>query len=138
MIIQHVAARKPISLPDPIITHGQLASMSPVCGRTDGLRHWTRERDDAVLKAYGLPPGPHPKYQIDHLIPLCLGGADTLANLWPQPKDEAILKDKLEIRVCEVVCDPRVVDHKVTQAAQIMFARDWVYLYRTVFEAEPE
>ena len=30
--------------------------------------------------------GPHPDYEIDHLIPLGIGGADDDANLWPQPR----------------------------------------------------
>jgi hypothetical protein len=34
---------------------------------------------------YGLPAGTHPDYEIDHLIPLGLGGSDDSSNLWPQP-----------------------------------------------------
>jgi hypothetical protein len=34
-------------------------------------------RRDEVLR-YGLPTGTHPDYEIDHLIPLCLGGSDAL------------------------------------------------------------
>jgi hypothetical protein len=30
---------------------------------------------------YGLPPGPHPDYEVDHLIPLWIGGADEDRNL---------------------------------------------------------
>jgi hypothetical protein len=28
----------------------------------------------------------HPQYEIDHSIPLCLGGADSDANLLPEPR----------------------------------------------------
>jgi len=41
-------------------------------------------RRDEVLRRYGLPTGAHPDYEIDHLIPLCLGGSDDPSNLWPQ------------------------------------------------------
>ena len=49
-------------------------------------------RRDEILRRYGLPPGTHPDYEIDHLIPLCLGGSDDPSNLWPQPR-RSIEKD---------------------------------------------
>jgi hypothetical protein len=27
-----------------------------------------------------------PDYEIDHLIPLCLGGSNVFSNLWPQAR----------------------------------------------------
>jgi hypothetical protein len=45
---------------------------------------------------------------MDHLIPLGIGGADTDNNLWPQPKEEAELKDKLEWRMRDMVCKENV------------------------------
>ena len=39
-------------------------------------------RRDEILKRYGVPPGTHPDYEIDHLIPLCLGGSDDPPNLY--------------------------------------------------------
>jgi hypothetical protein len=44
------------------------------------------DRRDEVLLRYDLPAGQHPDYEIDHLIPLCLGGSDDFSNLWPQPR----------------------------------------------------
>ena len=45
------------------------------CGRAKDHRGaMTRDRRDEVQIRYGLPTGPHPHYEIDHLIPLCLGG----------------------------------------------------------------
>jgi hypothetical protein len=32
---------------------------------------------------HGLPPGFHPDYEIDHLIPPCLGGSNDFSNLSP-------------------------------------------------------
>ena len=46
----------------------------------------TADRRDEVLLRYGLPAGPHPDYEIDHLILLCLAGSDDFSNLWPQPR----------------------------------------------------
>jgi hypothetical protein len=49
-------------------------------------------------------PG-RPGYEHDHIIPLCLGGADTEANLQWQPLDEAREKDKMESVACKAVCN---------------------------------
>jgi hypothetical protein len=76
-------------VPDPTLTPGAVRStdVGEICSTsTSGLRHWSRERDDRIMAEYGLPPGPHPSMEIDHLIPLCLGGADSDANLWPEPR----------------------------------------------------
>jgi len=54
--------------------------------------------------------GQHPNFEIDHLVPLCLGGSDDFSNLWPQPRQtiapkwNAEAKDRLERRLCEMVC----------------------------------
>src|SRR5271166_6246395 len=65
-------------------------------------------RRDEVLRRYGLPLGTHPDYEIDHLIPLCLGGSDDPSNLWPQPRRSieptwnAEAKDRLERLMCDM------------------------------------
>src|SRR6267142_2457244 len=38
-----------------------------------------------VFQEYGVGAHPAGSYEVDHLISLELGGANTLANLWPQP-----------------------------------------------------
>lgn len=53
--------------------------------------------------------------QMDHLIPLGIGGADNDNNLWPQPKAEAELKDKLEWRMRDLVCKENVPPEKLQQ-----------------------
>jgi hypothetical protein len=76
-------------LPDPALTPGvvRTANTSEICASgTHGLRHWSWERDDRIITEYGLPAGPHPDHEIDHLIPLGLGGSDDDANLWPEPR----------------------------------------------------
>jgi hypothetical protein len=93
-------------VPDPTLTPGAVRTtdVGDICSHgTGGLRHWSRERDDRIMAEYGLPPGPHSDFEIDHLIPLCLGGADEDANLWPEPRRSiekewpAELKDDLDI-----------------------------------------
>jgi hypothetical protein len=87
------------------------------------------------MAEYGLPPGPHAFYEIDHLVPLCLGGADSNANLWPEPRGSiepefnAEAKDRLEARVCEMVCGG---DLDVREAQQAI-AGDWTAAYQRWF-----
>ena len=73
------------------------------CDRTKNHRGpMTADRRDEVLLRYCFPARPHPDYEIDHLIPLCLGGSDDFSNLWPQPrrsiepKWNAEAKDRLD------------------------------------------
>jgi hypothetical protein len=77
--------------PDPQSTEGSVRidghSRELACDRSKSHRGpITAERRDEVLIRYGLRPGQHPDYEIDHLIPLCLGGSDDFSNLWPQPR----------------------------------------------------
>jgi hypothetical protein len=64
----------------------------PVC-----VRNVTTERKDEIMTRYGLPVGDRYKYEIDHCIPLSMGGSNFDDNLWPQPRDEqnSIAKNKL-------------------------------------------
>ena len=97
----------------------------------------TAPRRDEVLIRYGLPPGQHPDYEIDHLIPLCLGGSDDFSNLWPQPRRSieptwnAEAKDRLERHMCDLVCR-RQLDLSTAQQA---FALDWIAAYHKYYEA---
>jgi hypothetical protein len=121
-------------LPDPTLTPGAVRTtdVGAICSTpTRGLRHWSRERDDRILAEHGLPTGPHPSVEIDHLIPLCLGGADDDKNLWPEPRHSietewpAELKDDLEHRLCELVCAGEL---DVREAQQEIPA-DWTESY---------
>jgi hypothetical protein len=99
----------------------------------------TAERRDEVLIRYGLRPGQHPDYQIDHLIPLCLGGSDDFANLWPQPRRSieatwnAEAKDRLERLMCEMVCNGQLD----LATAQEAIAKDWVKAYERFIGNRP-
>jgi hypothetical protein len=126
-------------VPDPTLTPGAVrtADVGDICSHgTRELRHWSRELDDHIMAEYGLPTGPHPDWEVDHLIPVCLGGADEDANLWPEPRRSiekewpAELKDDLEHRLCEMVCGGEV---DVVEA-QLETADDWTESYRRRFK----
>jgi hypothetical protein len=89
--------------PDPKCTPGETQTDAPVCGQAQA----SRCKPDAALRrailaAYDVPGAG----EIDHLVPLCLGGANTARNLWPQQRFKA--KDRLEARLCREVCSGRL------------------------------
>ena len=122
-------------IPDPTLTPGAVRTTdaADVCSHgTKGLRHMNRERSDAIMVEYGLPAGRHEAFEIDHLIPLSIGGADDDANLWPEPRRmvesewTAERKDELEMRLHNLVCSGRL-DIEVAQTA---IRDDWTEAYR--------
>jgi hypothetical protein len=122
-------------VPDPTITPGRArtTSVEEICANgTKALRHWSRDRDDRILQAYGLALGPHPDFEVDHLISLGIGGADTDDNLWPEPRRSlepiwnAERKDRLEFRLRVLICGRSIG----VEEAQRAIADDWVAAYR--------
>jgi len=127
--------------PNPNMTNGSVRidgqDVHATCGNSKAHRgSMTHARRDEILMSYGLPPGTHPDYEIDHLIPLCLGGSDDLSNLWPQPrrsiepKWNAEAKDRLERFMCDMVCG----GHLGLATAQEAFAKDWIAAYQKYYE----
>jgi hypothetical protein len=103
--------------------------LNTACGQSKAHRgSMSHARRDEILTRYGLPPGEHPDYEIDHLIPLCLGGSDDPSNLWPEPrrtiepKWNAEAKDRLERLMCDMVCNGQLD----IGTAQEAFAKDWI------------
>ena len=124
-------------MPDPTITPGAVRTVDvgEICSHgTRQLRHWDRARDDFIMREYDLPPGPHPDYEVDHLIPLGIGGADDDKNLWPEPRRSiepvwnAETKDRLESRLRALVCDGNLD----VREAQRAVAEDWTAAYLEV------
>jgi hypothetical protein len=125
-------------VPDPILTPGAVRTTDAgeICSTgTRELRHWSRARDDRIMIEYGLPPGPHPDFEVDHLVPLGIGGADDDKNLWPEPRRaiepqwNAERKDDLEFRLRELICSGQLD----VSEAQRAIADDWTEAYRRFF-----
>ena len=95
--------------PNPDVTPGltRPLSLHTVCTTRWGRdrRHVTEAMRRQVFKAYGIPYSRHAQYELDHLIPRSLAGADDVLNLWPQPLGEATHeKDPLEVKLGKLVC----------------------------------
>jgi len=118
--------------PDPVLTPGAVLTTdtSIVCrpGYTRTVRHTSGAVKHQVYAEYGIDPH-QSQYEIDHLIPLEIGGADTLPNLWPQSYDtkpwNALVKDHLENYLHVEVC----AGHIGIEDAQREFATDWIAAY---------
>ncbi len=67
-------------------------------------KHGRIARDHKVVKAFmvktGYPKG-RPGYVVDHIIPLCACGKDSVKNMQWQSIEEAKKKDKVEKRQCK-------------------------------------
>lgn len=48
-------------------------------------------------------------FKIDHYIPLCMGGANDVRNLWPQHKTIYTITDPLEPLLCEKMAAGRLL-----------------------------
>ena len=76
-------------VPDPTLTPGAVRTVdiADVCSRsTNQLRHASRKRDALIMGEYHLPLDTRYNYEIDHLVPLGIGGSDDDANLSPSPR----------------------------------------------------
>jgi len=127
--------------PDPTLTPGVVATSDPavICALEPprpSRSEWLALKR-AAMRAYGIPWSQRGAYQLDHLVPRALGGADTLANLWPQPWPEARRKDAFDIEVRLGLCvtqmqtstsrswidkTGRIVDQEAIRRAQRWFA----------------
>jgi hypothetical protein len=74
------------------------------------------------------------RYELDHLIPRCAGGADVVANLWPNCFSgpwNAVMKDRLEVHLCKLICAGELS----TQEVHELFTTDWQAAWRRYFGA---
>jgi hypothetical protein len=120
-------------LPNPQLTPGAVLTtdLSKICqpGYTKTVRHTSGALKHEVYAEYGIKLDSG-RYEIDHLIPLELGGADVRANLWPESYDtepwNAAVKDKLENDLHVEVC-ARLIP---IEQAQKGIAEDWIATYQ--------
>lgn len=104
--------------PNPILTPGVLCTQPdsyrypehiPYCSRAV-----TTDAKDQIIQIYDQQLGysitslPREDFKIDHLIPLCAGGANDLHNLWPQHKSVYTITDPLEPLICEKMAEGKL------------------------------
>ncbi|HZD65182.1 MAG TPA: hypothetical protein VE152_03700, partial [Acidimicrobiales bacterium] len=119
-------------MPDPGRTPGQTfpgVTTAEVCtgGWATAHRDVTGTERHQVFASYGIPYSQHDSYELDHLIPLELGGDNAEANLWPELGHIPNLKDHLENVLHGDVCSGRVG----LATAQHAIATNWWAAYQT-------
>jgi hypothetical protein len=131
--IARCAARERGSLPDPRCTPGSIDPAvtqanigSTICrsGYTAKVRPPESQTEHAKFvisyPAYHIQGDP--VSELDHLVPLELGGSNDITNLWPELGKIPNPKDAVENALHRAVCDRRVS----LAAAQDAIARDWL------------
>ncbi len=124
-------------LPDPVCTPGAVdptRTVDLVCSTSTRTVRPPVEVTQRIkaerMAAYGDTDDPR-NYELDHLIPLELGGDPaSVLNLWPQPYTglwSAHVKDRLENALHRLVCDGSVP----LAQAQHDIRLDWVAAYET-------
>jgi hypothetical protein len=126
--------------PPPVIAAGEpnhaltpgnafaTATTAQICvsGYSATVRNVTDDTRKAVFTSYAIAyPPPSGAYELDHLIPLELGGDNTAANLWPQVyhgAGSADVKDHLENHLHDLVCAGQLD----LPTAQQAIAGDWM------------
>jgi len=129
---QALAKVRPPHLPNPRLTPGDTLDVTgnDVCqsGRPQSAGKLSMRMKQQVFDRYGIGAN-LVAYNVDHLIPVGLGGTNSLTNLWPQPLSgewNYYLKNKLEQKLRKLVCSG-ALDLKQAQQA---IATDWVSAYK--------
>ncbi len=91
----------------PDVTVEQLTTKGYANVIGGGARHVTEdEKKQVFIKYFGKVPAKPGNYEIDHLVPVILGGANTINNLWPQAYSGqwgAHTKDRLEVKLMVIL-----------------------------------
>lgn len=128
-------------LPDPLCTPGAVfASATPdqICkeGYSRSVRSVSVSLKKRVYQEYGLSyPQPTGSYEVDHLIPLELGGSNDIANLFPEAakptpgfREKDIVENYLHGEMCEGTVN--------LARAQEQIAADWTIVYDHITPAQ--
>lgn len=101
-----------LTWPNPNDTPGETRGWTKarICATRWGLdrRHVTTTMRREVFARYGVAWAARGQYEVDHLIPRELGGADVVANLWPERWPDAKVKDQHEHYLHREVCAGRL------------------------------
>lgn len=118
------------ALPDPECTPGAVfasATREIICvaGYTKSVRNVSVDTKTYLYQTYGVAHHYTGEYEVDHLIPLELGGSNELANLWPEPANPTPgfhQKDEWENELHDRVCNGTMA----LEEAQRIMATDWL------------
>jgi hypothetical protein len=118
--------------PDPKLTPGATLAVTTadVCvpGYTKKVRNVPAKVKRQVFAEYSIQYVPK-AHEVDHLIPLELGGSNSVRNLWPESYQgvwNARVKDVLENNLHRRVCQGSLP----LEEAQKAISKDWIAAYQ--------
>lgn len=120
LVVAAKACAEEALLPSPKLTPGKVAKRDKDRGGV------TLKMEHRVFARYHLPWSRRAEFKIDHLIPLELGGADTINNLWPQNiGTRPYSVERKELLTEALLARVRAGQMTLTQA-QEEIRRDWI------------
>lgn len=128
-------------LPDPKLTPGDVFDVTAkdICvpgyaKKVRAVPSWLKRK---VYALYGITEYKTGDYEVDHLIPLSLGGSNSIRNLWPQSTRtspwNSYAKDALERKLHRLACAGEL-DLKT---AQREIASNWIEAYKKYVSEHP-
>lgn len=113
-------------LPDAGCTPGSIitqATLGRICvpGYTRAARNVSDALRQEVYSEYDISSHGAGQYEVDHLVPLELGGSNGIANLWPELAPGFGEKDRVENELHDATCSGSIA----LRQAQVAIARDW-------------
>jgi hypothetical protein len=120
-------------LPDSACTPGAIfanATVQEICtpGYSSSVRNVPFSEKDQAYAEYGIHSHYAGQYEVDHLVPLELGGSNAIANLWPEaasPTPGFHQKDEVENYLHDQVCSGAMS----LKEAQNEIATNWLAVY---------
>jgi hypothetical protein len=123
-----------ITYPNPTLTPGEIYTdnYTLICDRyyTDLLIDDSQSFKDGVFERYNMTNPEKKQYEIDHWIPLALGGSHNISNVWPEPVTFPGYKERDTV---ERYLRDQVCNHKITLTeAREKIVGDWYSIYTTI------
>jgi hypothetical protein len=120
-------------LPDSACTPGAIfahATVQEICtpGYSRSVRNVPYSEKDQAYAEYGIQSHYSGQYEVDHLVPLELGGSNDSADLWPEaasPTPGFHQKDEVENYLHDQVCSGAMS----LKDAQSEIATNWLAVY---------
>ena len=114
------AGAQSLLVPNPKLTPGRVAEGDKDRGGV------TLAMEQKVFARYRLRWERRAEFKIDHLIPLELGGADSIDNLWPQSRRARPYGADRKRQLTEVLQEKIARGQMTVAQAQEQISRDWI------------
>lgn len=126
-------------MPNPLLTPGDVLAVAErdICvpGYSKKIRNVPKAVKQEVFRRYAILNPQKGQYEVDHLVPLAIGGSNSIKNLFPQAYQgtwNARIKDALENRLHRLVCSGKVN----LSLVQKEIATDWIGAYKKYFKTD--